>query len=144
MWWTLRAIFLASWALLLTGWLTGPVVVGFASVFGLHTMLFALLGSCFGLTLWSIGLMLSVKVPSKLRVYRVLLGLGEDKLFWISMAFLAISAVFFAGIVVRWAANDFKVLDLERETVLLTAFGANGILLVSNVITAHLIKQSAS
>jgi glycosyltransferase involved in cell wall biosynthesis len=134
-------ISLVSWALLLIGWWAGPTKIGFASVFGLHTMMFALLGSFFGLTLWSIGLLLSVRIPSAVRTYRWLLDLGEGHLFWIAALFLVVSSGFFLAILVRWATNGFEFLALERETMLLTAFGANGILLVFNVITAHMIKQ---
>jgi len=135
------SILLISWALLLVGWWAGPTKIGFASVFGLHTMMFALLGSFFGLTLWSIGLLLSVRIPSGVRIYRRLLDLGEGHLFWMAMLFLLVSFGFFLAILVRWATNGFEFLALERETMLLTAFGANGILLVFNVITAHMIKQ---
>jgi hypothetical protein len=134
-------IFLISWGFLLIGWWAGPTKIGFASVFGLHTMMFALLGSFFGLTLWSIGLLLSVRIPSGVRIYRRLLDLGEGHLFWMAMLFLVVSSGFFLAILLRWATNGFEFLALERETMLLTAFGANGILLVFNVITAHMIKQ---
>ncbi|MCP3980589.1 MAG: hypothetical protein GY716_14905 [bacterium] len=133
-----------SWVLLLAGWRIGPFVLGFASVFGLHTMMFALLGSLFGLTLWGVGLLLSAMVESKQWIYRKLLQLGEGQLFWVSCAFGAVSLGFFVAIVVRWAANGFKHLALERETMLLIAFGANGLLFVAHVLTAHLIKQMRS
>ena len=136
------AISMVSWMLLLAGWVFGPFVIGFASVFGLHTMMFALLGSLFGLSVWSSGLLLAARVPSKLRLYSGLLEMSEGQLFWSAVVFVAISIGFFLGIVVRWAMNDFRFLALERETMLLTAFGANGILLVANVLTARLLKQT--
>jgi hypothetical protein len=134
---------LLSWAIMVAGLFTGPVKVGFASVLGIHTMMFALLGSCFGLTLWSIGLLLSVRLRSPLWPYRFVLEMGEGRLFWAALLFLAVSFGFFVAIFVHWAANGFENLALQKETLLLTAFGANGILLVSNLITAHLLKQMA-
>jgi hypothetical protein len=134
-------ILVVSWVLLMTGWLVGLVKIGFASVFGLHTMMFAMLGSVFGLSLWGTGMLLSVRIPSDLPLYDVLLDLDEGRLFWATAAFLALSLAFFAAIGARWARNDFVYLDLERETLLLTAFGADGIMLVTQVLTARLMKS---
>jgi hypothetical protein len=135
------SLFLFSWAVLLTGWRIGPVKVGFASVLGIHTLMFAMLGSCFALSLWSIGLLLSVRARAPLRTYRALLELGEGQLFWSAVLFMAISCGFFVTIVTRWALGGFENLALEQETLLLTTFGANGVLLVVSVLTAHLLKQ---
>ena len=131
------------WAVMLAASRLGTVSLGFAEVLGLHSMMFAMLGSCFGLTLWSTGLLLSVRSTAQQRSYRAVLGLGEGALFWGATAFAVLSLAFFAVIVRRWAQAGFENLALERQTLLLTAFGANGILFVFNVITAHLLKQMA-
>jgi glycosyltransferase involved in cell wall biosynthesis len=136
------ATWLLSWIVMLVATRSGIVKIGFAEVLGLHTMMFAMLGSCFGLTLWSTGLLLSVRAPAQ-RSYRLVLELGEGALFWGAVALALVGAGFFAAIVWRWSSSGFENLALERETLLLTAFGANALLLVFNVITAHLLKQMA-
>ena len=131
-----------SWLILLTALLFGPISLGFASIFEIHTMMFALLSSLFGLTVWAIGLFLAARQQTTLKVYRYLLELEEDKLFWYSILLALISFVFFLMIVFRWGLQDFKFLSLEKETLALVAFGSNGVFLISNVVAAHLIKRT--
>jgi hypothetical protein len=135
------ALWLASWAVLLAGLASGPVSVGMFSILGIHTMMFALLGSIFGLAFWAVGLFISAKHPSSVRLYSTFNGWQEDRLFWFSFWFGALSVAFLLAIVVRWGMGGFANLSLERETLVVIAFGANGILLVANVLTAHLIKR---
>ncbi|MFY8001137.1 MAG: glycosyltransferase [Candidatus Kapaibacteriota bacterium] len=134
-------LWLASWLVLLVGLATGPVSVGIFSVLGIHTMMFALLGSIFGLAFWAVGLFISAKHPSSVRLYTTFNTWQEDRLFWFSFWFGALSVAFLLAIVVRWGMGGFANLALERETLAVIAFGANGILLVANVLTAHLIKR---
>lgn len=134
-------LWLTSWFVLLLGLATGPVSVGIFSVLGIHTMMFALLGSIFGLAFWAVGLFISAKHPSSVRLYSTFNGWQEDRLFWFSFWFGALSVAFLLAIVVRWGMGGFANLSLERETLAVIAFGANGILLVANVLTAHLIKR---
>lgn len=132
---------LVSWAALLVGLIWGPISIGIASVFGLHTLMVALLGSCFGLSVWGIGLLLSVGVETRVRSYRLALRMGEARLFWMIVAFCLLGAGFFLFVLVQWARNDFVFLEMEMETLVLTAFGANGLFLVANIITAHMLKR---
>ena len=112
--------------------------------------MFALLGSCFGLQMWGVGLVLAARtgVGGRLRtgvggrLLRRILGLREDHLFWWSLVFALASIAMFLHIVLRWAANGFMFLALEKETLAVTAFGANGLLIVTHVITAHMLKRT--
>ena len=135
-------IFLAvSWLVLLGGLIFGQTTIGFATILGIHSMLFALLGSCLGIAILGIGLELAVRVPTSVRLYRYLIKLPEEKLFWRGILFLLISFLLFSLIVVNWAMNGFKFLSLEKETLALTALGVDGLFLILNVVTAHLIKR---
>lgn len=136
------ALLAAGWLTLLIGLGAGPIRLGFVSVFGIHSMMFALLGTFFGLQLWGIGLFLAARTGATVRSYRFILALREDHLFWYSVGFVLASAAMLAGIVVRWALNGFHFLALEKETLFFTAFGANGLLVVFNLITAHMIKRT--
>lgn len=129
-----------SWLVLLIGLFFGPISFGFASIFGIHTMMFALLGSCFGVTIWGIGLTLAAKIDTNVRAYEYLIDLSEDRLFWCALLFALISFTTFLAIFVSWGRQGFEFLSLEKETLVLTAFGTDGLFLVSSVITAHLVK----
>ena len=137
-----RSVFALSWLSLIIGYFAGPVPLGFVSLFGLHTMMFALLGSTLGLALLGIGLFLATKIPNKVSLYQTLIDLPEDRLFWSSMAFIGLSLVFFVFIFIQWAANSFTALALQKETLMFTAFGTNGLLATLHVITAHLIRRA--
>ncbi|MCS6808243.1 MAG: glycosyltransferase family 2 protein [Bacteroidota bacterium] len=134
-------LWLASWILLLISFFTGPITLGIFSVFGIHTMMFALLGSIFGLTWWAIGLFIAAKNSSSVRLYTLLTSWEEDRLFWFSFWVGIASIALLGAIVLRWGIGGFSNLALERETLIVIAFGANGILLVANILTAHLIKR---
>jgi glycosyltransferase involved in cell wall biosynthesis len=135
------ALWLGSWAVLLVGLIVGVVSVGAFSVFGIHTMMFALLGSIFGLVFWAVGLFLATKISCGVRLYKSLIGWQEDRLFWFSCWLGATSIAMLGAIVVRWGLGGFSNLALERQTLAAISFATNGILLVANVLTAHLIKR---
>ena len=134
-------VFLLGWVTMLLG-LIGPVRLGPVSVFGLHSMMFSLLATCMGISIWSVGLFLSVRIGTQSRVYVYLMELSEDRLFWYAVIFALVSAAFFLGILVNWGMHHFVFLALEKHTLMFTAFGINGLFLTLDVITAHLIKRT--
>ena len=135
-------IFLTSWLVMICGMLFGPVSVGPVGILGVHSMMFALLGTIFGIIIWTIGLFLAVRIETHLRLYRYLLNLPEDKLFWRSIALFLVSCALLSIIVVYWAWKGFRFISVEKQTLILIALAADGVLLVSNLITAHLLKRS--
>lgn len=135
-------IYMMSWLTIIVGVVAGPVQLGGVSVFGIHTMMFGLLGSLFGLGIWGIGLFLAARQETSVRAYRYVLGMAEDRVFWYSVVFVGISVALFGWIAIEWARHGFRELGLEKETLALIAFGSNGISLVSSVITGHLIKRT--
>ena len=134
-------LFIISWLVILLGLFFGPVQIGFATVLGLHSMMFGLLGSLFGIIIWAVGLFLSVRIRTSLRVYRSLIELPEDKLFWCSITLTLISIVSFLGIIIHWAVRGFHDIYIEKQTLVIVTFAANSMLFVSNMMTAHLLKR---
>ena len=134
--------FCISWLVIIIGLLFGPISIGFASIFGLHSMMFGLLGSFFGIIIWAVGLFLSVKIETKIKIYRYLIHLPEDRLFWYSVILVMVSFVLFLAVVVYWGFRGFHFIAIEKETLAIVAFASDGMLLVSNVVTAHLLKRS--
>ena len=134
-------LFSLSWAALLVGLFNGPVNLGFVSIFGLHSMLFALLGAFLGQSIWGIGLYLAAKQNPDIRAYQKILGLDEGSLFWLSLFLMLFSLAFFIIILIHWSMANFQFLDYQRQTLVFTAFGSAGILFVSQCITAHMLKR---
>jgi hypothetical protein len=135
------AAFCISWLVLVIGMLFGPFSIGFAYIFGLHSMMFGLLGSFFGIIIWAMGLFLAVKIETDIKIYRYLINLSEDRLFWYSIILVLASMALFLAIVMYWAFKGFRLISIEKETLVIVAFASNSVLLVFNVITAHLIKR---
>ena len=135
------AAFCISWLVIAIGLCFGPVSIGFASIFGLHSMMFGLLGSFFGIIIWAMGLFLAVKIETDIKIYRYLINLSEDRLFWCSVVLILISLVLFLAIVIYWALRGFRFIAIEKETLAVITFASNGMLLVFNVVTAHLLKK---
>lgn len=131
-----------GWALLLASWRFGPVTLGFGSVLGIHTMLFAHLGTIFGITLWGLGLMLSARSGQGPPAYLRLATVDEGRLFWWSVGLTVLCMAPFALILSTWAAQNYTFLALERETLLLTGLGSNGLLIGLNIFAAHLVKRT--
>jgi len=136
------SLFLINSLIIMLGLFFGPIRIGFAAILGLHTMMFGLLGSVFGIVIWSIGLFLAVKIKSEVKTYKYLIELPEDKLFWYSTVLIAVSMVLFLAILIHWSLRGFHDIYIEKQTLTLVAFAVDGILLVSNVVTAHLLKRS--
>ena len=135
-------LFLLSWLVLGIGLFTGPVKIGFAWVFGLHSMMAGLLGSLLGITIWSVGLFLTARLGSRVKIYQYLINLSEDKLFWYSIIVFLLSFGSFAAVVVYWGVKGFRFIEIERQTLIVITFVSNSLILVSNIVTAHLLKRS--
>jgi glycosyltransferase involved in cell wall biosynthesis len=136
--------FFLSWGLmLLSVFARKPVLWGHASIMGIHTTIFAFICSFLGLALWGIGLVLTAKRPAcGVNIYQRLVNMPEDKLFWATLSFMLICFALIAVIVFYWARNHFTFLALEKETLILSALITNGVLLIFQIFTAHLIKRT--
>lgn len=135
-------VLLLNWAVLLLGLARGPIVLPWVNAFGLHTMMFALLGTCLGLNVFGIGLLLAARRRDERSAYDLLLDVDEGRLLWGGAAFLLLSVlVSLVPIVSSWAEAGFRFLDLEKETLVLVAFSANGVFFLFNLAAAHLIKE---
>ena len=44
-------------------------------------------------------------------------------------------------IVVSWSGEGFRFLALQKQTLVLVAFSANGVFFLFNVVAAHLLKD---
>ena len=131
-----------NWAVLLLGLARGPIVLPWVNAFGLHTMMFALLGTCLGLNVFGIGLLLAARRQRQPGPYALLLDVDEGRLLWGGTAVLLSSVlVSLVPIVSSWAEAGFRFLDLEKETLVLVAFSANGVFFLFNLAAAHLIKE---
>ncbi len=137
-------LFTLSWVLIIgTAFFSSPIRLGPLSLMGIHTTAFACIGSFIGLALWGIGLVLTAKRPaSGVAIYQRLVQMPEDKFFWGAFFFLMFCLCLVGFIFIYWAGYHFKFLPLEKETVLLSGFITNGILLIFQIFTAHLIKRA--
>jgi len=136
-----RSLFTASFTGIIISLFWGPLnIMGF-SVFGIHTMLLLFLLAVFSVTLFGIGLGLSVKTQSSVKLYNLIMSLPEDKLFWMSLVIFIVSLGFFIGLLIYWGTKGFSNIDLTRETVFFVVLGTIGIQLISSIIFAHLIKR---
>ncbi len=118
------------------------MTIGSASLLGFHSMLFAYFGTIVGAIIWGIGLLLASKMDSGPPDYRYLATLEEDKLFWYSIALAVVCMIPFVMIIFSWAGESFRFLSLEREALMLTAAGSNGIVFLFQIFAAHLIKRA--
>jgi len=135
-------IFCISWLVMALGLRFGPVQIGFVWVLGVHSMMFALLGSLFGITIWSVGLFLTARIRTTIKAYSYFIEMSEDKLFWVSFGLTVVSLALFLAIVIYWGVKGFRLISLEKQTLAVIAFASNSLLLVSSVVTAHLLKRS--
>jgi glycosyltransferase involved in cell wall biosynthesis len=134
-------LFAISWLIILLGLFFGPVRIGFATVLGLHSMMFGLLGSLFGIIIWAVGLFLVVRIDTSIKAYRWLIELPEDKLFWCSVILTLISVALFLVVVIHWGIRGFHDIYIEKQTLAIVTFAANSMVFVSNMVTAHLLKR---
>lgn len=112
------------------------------SVFGIHTMMFAMLGSLAGQVIWGIGLFISVKEDVTKGFYSKVINLSEDTVFWLIFYLFLFSLLCFGGIIIYWASKGFVNLTLQKQTLFLITIAANGMLILANIFTTHLLKRS--
>ena len=135
-------IVVLNWVVLLVGLVWGPLPLPYINAFGLHTMMFALLGTCLGLNIFGLGLLLAARSGDEVGPYAPLLNVDEGRLLWGGVGFLVLSIlVSLVPIVMRWSDEGFRFLALEKQTLVLVAFSANGVFFLFNVIGAHLLKE---
>ena len=135
------ALFFISWMIIIIalGW--GPIQVGIFGIFGIHTMMFATLGTVFGITIMGIGLFLGVSRQTQVGFYNYLIYLEENKVFWLSFSIIFLAGSLFLRIFIQWGIFDFKDLAMEYETLVLITFSVNICQFVFIMLTAHLIKR---
>lgn len=86
--------------------------------------------------------MLAARSVDEAGPYAPLLNVDEGRLLWGGIGFLALSAlVSLVTILLRWSGEGFRFLALEKQTLVLVAFSANGVFFLFNVIAAHLLKE---
>jgi len=137
------ALFAVSWAILLVALsVAAPIELPGVNLFGVHTMLFGLLGTLLGLNVFGVGTLLAARDPQAAGPYSALVAMDEGKLFWGGAALLLVSfALAVTPILVAWGQGGWRHLALEKQTVALIAFGTNGVFFLFNLIAAHLIKD---
>jgi hypothetical protein len=135
-------LFVLSWLIIAVGLFIGPIQIGIFGIFGFHSMMFALLGSVFGITIFGMGLFLAVSQGTHVGFYNYLINLEENKIFWISAGIVLVTGYSFLKIFIQWGIFDFKDLAMERETLALISLCVNLIQFVFIIITTHLIKRT--
>ena len=135
-------LFLIAWLIIIFSYLAGPVSIGPASLFEVHTMMFAMLISFFGQTIWGLGLFIAAKRRTSLPAYDRLVAMDEAQLFWTSVTFALICFFIFLVILNSWISHRFSYLALQKETALLVALGATGLLFVFQCFGAHMLKRA--
>jgi len=136
------ALFFVSWLIIIIGLFWGPIQVGIFGIFGIHTMMFALLGTVFGVTILGIGQFLAVSRHTQVGFYNYLIYMKENKVFWLSFGIIFITGSLFMRIFIQWGIFDFKDLAMEQETLALITFNVNLCQFVFILLTTHLIKRS--
>lgn len=134
-------LFIPSIIGILIGWIFGPIQVYKFSVFGIHTMLILLFAGVIGISIFGIGLGLSVAKNNLPKLFRLLVNLSEDKLFWFSFFVFLISITFILSFFFLWADHGFSNIDFTKDTVFFIAIGTFGIEIISTIIFSHLIKR---
>lgn len=134
-------LFLPSILGILLGWLFGPVQIFKFSVLGIHTMLILLFAGVIGISVFGIGLGLSISKRPIPKLFSFLINLSEDKLFWFSTIVFLISITFIISLFVLWGKHGFSNIDFTKETVFFIAIGTFGIEIISTIIFSHLIKR---
>ncbi|MGQ9800000.1 MAG: glycosyltransferase family 2 protein, partial [Ignavibacterium sp.] len=134
-------LFIPSIIGILIGWIFGPIQVYKFSVFGIHTMLIFLFAGVIGISIFGIGLGLSVAKNNLPKLFRLIVNLSEDKLFWFSFFVFLISITFILSLFFLWADHGFSNIDFTKDTVFFIAIGTFGIEIISTIIFSHLIKR---
>lgn len=129
---------------IIIGWLYGPLNIFGFSVFGIHTMLILLFAGVIGISIFGIGLGLSVNKENSPQLYNYLLNLSEDRLFWSSVLILLVSFSFIISLFILWGKQGFSNIDFSKDTVFFVAVGTFGIEIVTTIIFSHLIKRTKS
>jgi len=134
-------IFLFSWLIIVASLFFGPLLFFKFSILGIHTIMFSMLGTFFGLLIWGIGLNLNARQNDPIKVYNLALNMIEDKLLIFFCILFLISAGLFSLIIYKWSLNHFIFLAIEKETLAITSFAADIIFIFSSVFSANLIKR---
>ena len=131
-----------NWLVLLVGLLRGPITLPYVNAFGIHTMMFALLGTCLGINIFGVGMLIAARHPDDRGPYRALLDIDEGRLLWSGAGLLVFGMlVSLVPIVSAWSGEEFRFLALQKQTLVLVAFSANAVFFLFNVAAAHIIKD---
>jgi hypothetical protein len=135
-------VFVGSWLILIAGASWGPTQIGPVRVFGVHSMIVALVGSLLALAIWGAGLMIVARSGILSKIYTPIISIGEERLFWGLVASGLLCLSFFFRIVLAWEESEFSFLARQQELLLIAASASNIIFISMQIFTAHLIKRA--
>ncbi len=135
-------VFLAGWLVILAGITVGPISLGQVEFLDIHSMLFGLLGTVAGIVIWSAGLFVTPRIESSVRLYKKLIDMSEGVLFWVCFWLFVGSIIFILPIFIYWGVKGFHTISIAKPTVGLIALSTNCLLIIWNLVTAHLIKRT--
>lgn len=139
------ALVLLGTAILIPSYLIDILEFGSLRIFGPHTTLVSNLITGTGIQLWCLGAFIALKdYKAKLPVkplYRWMIEIREDKLFWFVFFYFLFACVALGSIFVIWKNNAFQFLNQE-DNLLMIIFAITGLsYLVINVLAVHILKR---
>ncbi len=131
-----------GWINLFLGFLMGRIIelAGFR-IYGQHSLLLFSFVSILGMSIWGMGLAISTKQNLKIGIYKWIVDLEEDKLFFILISAFLLIFLSFLFIFIQWKLSNFQYLAFERELLIISTLCLNLFIFSINSLTAHIIKR---
>jgi hypothetical protein len=93
------------------------------------------------MSIWGMGLAISTKQNLKIGIYKWIVDLEEDKLFFILIGAFLLIFLSFLFIFIQWKLSNFQYLAFERELLIISTLCLNLFIFSINSLTAHIIKR---
>lgn len=131
-----------AWINLLIGFFSGRILEFHnMKIYGFHSLVLFSFLSVIGISIWSIGLFISTKQKQVTGLYRVLLNLSEEYLFFALVFGVLLILFILLYLFWKWQENHFQFLNFERELIFFSSLSLFLILLSVNTLASHIIRR---
>lgn len=136
------ALLIFAWVNLFVGFFSGRII-DFYNVrfYGFHSLVLFSFVSVIGLSIWSMGLFIATKQKQAEGLYKFLLNISEEYLFFSLISGILIILSMLGYLFWKWKENHFQFLNFERELIFYSSLSLFFVVFSLNVLVAHIIRR---
>jgi glycosyltransferase involved in cell wall biosynthesis len=131
-----------SWSNLIFAFFAGSIIDYYGiRIYGFHSLVLLSFLSIIGIGIWNVGLLIATKQNQAKGLYKKILDVSEEYLFFFLVFGLSIIFTSFSILFWKWKQHNYQFLNFERELIFFASLSLFIVLFSLNAITAHILRR---